>query len=326
MLVAVSCRGADFALGPRPDRFRIKAAIFILDGSFVPTPSHLISIQAGSGGAGLFLIHSVAGEFTWSKYLARRLGPKQAVYAFAAPGLNSDAPFFFSLEAMASVYLRDMRRLQPSGPYMLGGYSMGGVIAFEMARQLQACGEQVRLLVMIDAFAPDQEHTKNIVAWSRNGLLMQVIGNQLALQWKSEELLAPDVLPQLPFTAHSACVTRHLLSFCEIPHSQASLESYLRRCQVMMRVHAQLLADYKPTPLEQDIPCVLFRNTLGLIGNPSRLNLPVLSDSERDPPHRWEGLLQSSPMAIDVPEEHFMLGNEASMDFICHALREFVTG
>lgn len=290
------------------------------------SPSHLISIQAGSEGSGFFLIHSIAGEFTWSKYLARCLGPRQAVYAFAAPGLNSDAPFFFSLESMASAYLSDMRKVQPSGPYMLGGYSMGGVIAFEMARQLEACGEQVRLLVMIDAFAPDQEHTKNIAAWSRNGLLMQVIGNQLALQWKSDQLIAPDVLKNLPFTEHSTYVTRHLLAFCEISHSQASLQSYLRRCQIMMRVHAQLLADYKPMPLVQNPPCVLFRNTLGLIGNPSRLNLPILPDSERDPPHRWDGLLQSSPMAIDVPEEHFMLGNEASMDFICQALKEFVTG
>ncbi len=287
-------------------------------------PSHLITIQASAEGSGFFLIHSVAGEFTWSKYLARCLGPKQAVYAFAAPGLNSDAPFFFSLEKMASAYLRDMRRVQPCGPYMLGGYSMGGVIAFEMARQLEACGERVRLLAMIDAFAPNQEHTKNIATWSRNGLLMQVIGNQLALQWKSNQLLASDVLPKLPFSEHSACVTRHLLECCQIPHSQSSLQSYLRRCQIMMRVHAQLLSDYKPTALTQDPPCVLFRNTLGLIGNPSRLNLPVLPDSERDPPHRWEGLLQSPPIVFDVPEEHFMLGNEISMDFICQALKGFI--
>jgi thioesterase domain-containing protein len=288
----------------------------------VPIPRHLITIQAGSSGAGIFLIHSIAGEFTWAKYLARKLGASQSVYAFAAPGLNSDAPFFFSLEAMAAAYLHDVRTFQPSGPYSLGGYSMGGVIAFEMARQLEACGEQVGLLVMIDAFAPHQAHTKNIAEWSRNGLLMQVICNQLVLQWKGEQMLSPYVLPQLPFTEHSVCVTRHLLDCCNIPHSQSSLQNYLRRCQVMMRVHAQLLSDYKPAPLKQALPCVLFRNAMGLIGQPSRLNLPVLPDSERDPPHHWEGLLQGVPISIDVPDEHFMLGSEASMDLICQTLKE----
>ncbi len=256
------------------------------------------------------------------KHLAGVLDPEQGLYTFAAPGLNSDAPFFFSLEAMAAAYLHDIRAQQARGPYLLGGYSMGGVLAFEISRQLQAAGEEVGLLAMIDSFAPHPGHPETITAWSRNGLLMQVVSNQLALQWKAEQLLPPDALPQLPFTEHSAHAARFLLAHCKVPHSQQVLQNYLRRCQSMMRVHAQLLADYRPRPLIKPVKSLLFRNRRGLIGQPSALNLPRLPDSERDPPHRWETLLPEPPIIIDVDEEHFLLSNEASIAFIGRGLQQ----
>jgi len=290
----------------------------------LPQPTYLVPIQPGDGSQPLYMVHSIAGELTWTKQLAQTLDPAQPVHTFAAPGLNSEAPFFFSLESMATAYLRDIRAHQPRGPYLLGGYSMGGVIAFEMARQLTAGGETVGLLAMIDAFAPRPAHQNSIVRWSRNGLLLQVICNQLALQWKATRLLPPDALPRLPFTEHSPWAAQHLLSHCNIPHSAAVLKNFLRRSQVMMRVHAQLLFDYRPTPLTQPVKTALFRNTRGLIGRHSALDLPVLPDGERDPPHAWEGLLREAPLIIDVNEEHFMLGSEPSIGLIGESLKEIL--
>jgi len=286
----------------------------------VTSLQHIIPIRPGSARTPIFLIHSIAGELTWAKHLARYMPPEQPLYCFAAPGINSDAPFFFSLEAMAEAYLRDIRKQQPHGPYLVGGYSMGGVIAFEIARQLQACGEEIGLMVMIDAFAPHPKHGESITSWSRNGLLMQVICNQLALQWNSDQLLPPDALPPLPFTEHSSYAAQYLLNHCKVPHTQQALQNYLRRCQCMMRVHAQLLADYRPTQLDREVDVLLFRNTLGLIGHNSALNLPVLPDSQRNPPHCWENFLKSPPVLIDVQEEHFMLSSEPAMEFISQAL------
>lgn len=288
----------------------------------MPQPAYLVPIQSGTGNPPLYMVHSIAGELTWTKQLAHDLGPTQPIYTFAAPGLNSEAPFFCALESMATAYLRDIRAHQPTGPYLLGGYSMGGVIAFEMARQLIAGGEKVALLAMIDAFAPRPAHQDSIVEWSRNGLLLQVICNQLGLQWKADRLLPPDALPGLPFTEHSQCAAQHLLKHCDIPHSAAVLQTYLRRCQIMMRVHAQLLFDYHPTPISQVDQVVLFRNTKGLIGRQSTLALPVLPDCERDPPHGWENLLHEPPVSIQVHEEHFMLGSTPSIHLIGESLRQ----
>ena len=277
---------------------------------------HIVPVRPGSGNTPIFLVHSIAGELTWMKHLASHIPPEWPLFGFAAPGLNSDAPFFFSLEAMAAAYLQDIRQRQPHGPYLLGGYSMGGVVAYEMTRQLQAAGETVGLLVMIDAFAPRPDIAASITSWSRNGLLMQVICNQLALQWQADQLLPPDALPRLPFTEHSVCAATHLLGHCRVPHTQQALQNYLRRCQWLMRVHAQLLADYRPQRLPTAVEVLLFRNTLGLIGGNSALALPLLPDGQRDPPHGWTNLLERPPCCVDVAEEHFLLSSEPAMGLI----------
>jgi len=291
----------------------------------LPRPTYLVPIQTGTVAPPLYMVHSIAGELTWTKHLAQVLGPTQPMYTFAAPGLNSEAPFFSSLESMATGYLHDIQALQPEGPYLLGGYSMGGVIAFEMARQLTDRGENVALLAMIDAFAPQPFHQSSLLNWSRNGLLLQVISNQLGLQWKADSLLPPDALPRLPFTEHSRYAARYLLAHCNITHNEAALQNYLRRAQIMMRVHAQLLADYHPTPLVQVEKVLLFRNTQGLIGRHSALNLPQLPDHERNPPHGWERFLNNPLIAIDIDEEHFMLGGDPAISLIGQRLQEVLT-
>jgi len=81
-------------------------------------------------------------------------GPNQPFYGIESPGLEDRQEPDLPLEALASFYLESVRSVQASGPYALGGYSMGGVMAFEMARQLQAQGESVALLAILDAWSP----------------------------------------------------------------------------------------------------------------------------------------------------------------------------
>ena len=62
-----------------------------------------------------------------------------------------------SVEEMASYYIASLRSVQPEGPYLLGGWSMGGVVAFEMARQLQSQGQMVAMLALLDSALPDED-------------------------------------------------------------------------------------------------------------------------------------------------------------------------
>ncbi len=78
----------------------------------------------------------------------------QPFYAIQAQGVDGVKPALRSIEEMAGLYIREMRKVQPVGPYYLGGFSMGGEIALEMSQQLHRQGERVKLLVMLDTKNP----------------------------------------------------------------------------------------------------------------------------------------------------------------------------
>ncbi|MBN1147165.1 MAG: amino acid adenylation domain-containing protein, partial [Anaerolineales bacterium] len=116
--------------------------------------SALVPIQPGGSRPPLFLVHPFAGETLRYAPLAQRLAPDQPVYGLQARGLRSDDEPHTTIEAMAHYYLAAVRAQQPHGPYFLGGYCLGGVVAYEMARLLQAQGEPVGLVALIESVAP----------------------------------------------------------------------------------------------------------------------------------------------------------------------------
>jgi amino acid adenylation domain-containing protein len=103
--------------------------------------------------APLFLVHPVGGNVLCYAELVRAMEPDRSIYGLQAP--DPGAAFPASLEAMAAGYLEAIRQVQPEPPYHLAGWSMGGVLAFEMARQLHRRGrQQVGLLALLDAEPP----------------------------------------------------------------------------------------------------------------------------------------------------------------------------
>ena len=101
-----------------------------------------------------FLVAGMFGNVLNLRHLSNQIGTDRPFYGLQARGLfGGDLPHE-SFEEMATAYLRDVRDVQPHGPYLLGGFSGGGITALEMARQLQAAGESVALLAMLDTPAP----------------------------------------------------------------------------------------------------------------------------------------------------------------------------
>ena len=110
----------------------------------------LVLIQAGRS-APFFCVHGAGGNVLNFRDIARRLGPDQTFYGLQAQGVDgSEAQN--TIEEMAESYVAEILRLAPAGPYLLGGYSTGGVVAFEMARQLRAAGHEVPVLALLDSF------------------------------------------------------------------------------------------------------------------------------------------------------------------------------
>ena len=86
--------------------------------------------------------------------LARHLGSEQTCYGLQSLGLAPGDVPLATIEEMAARYVAELRRVQPQGPYRLAGWSFGGLAAFEMARQLNAAGDDVALLAVLDTGPP----------------------------------------------------------------------------------------------------------------------------------------------------------------------------
>jgi amino acid adenylation domain-containing protein len=116
--------------------------------------SSLVPIQTQGGKPPLFCIHADGGVFMYNQFV-EFLGPDQPIFGLQAKGLLSthDTPHN-DLKKMAADYIQEMRTVQPTGPYRLCAFSMGGLVAFEMAFQLKALGEEVALLGLFDAYCP----------------------------------------------------------------------------------------------------------------------------------------------------------------------------
>jgi thioesterase domain-containing protein len=115
----------------------------------------IVPLNESATGLPFYCVHSLSGKATDYIALARMLGPEQPLYGIQMPAKNRDAQFGGAIEsvtvpAIANYYREALERFQPSGPLALGGWSVGSLIAYEMARQLKARGRDVRLLVAFD--------------------------------------------------------------------------------------------------------------------------------------------------------------------------------
>ncbi len=124
------------------------------DGS---SSSPLVPIQTHGSKLPFFCVHPVSGNVLCYRALARRLGAQQPFYGLQARGVADEQEPQTQVEEMAADYVEAVRTIQSQGPYLLGGWSMGGLVALEMARQLQAQGDEVRLVALFDTKAPDGE-------------------------------------------------------------------------------------------------------------------------------------------------------------------------
>jgi thioesterase domain-containing protein/acyl carrier protein len=108
--------------------------------------------KSRNAGPPLFLLHGMGGSVMILRDLAQRIGGTRAVWGIEAQGMDGAAPPLDRIEEMAEAHIADLRAVAPRGPYLLAGYSFGGLVAFEMARQFVQAGEEVALLALLDTF------------------------------------------------------------------------------------------------------------------------------------------------------------------------------
>jgi amino acid adenylation domain-containing protein len=120
----------------------------------LPSSYVLVPIRPAGLRPPFFGVHGGDGNVLFYRKLAHLLGNDQPFYALQAPALNGRPMEPLSIEMMAERYLSEIRQVHPCGLYLLGGYSFGGLVAYELAQRLRLAGENVALLVMFDTFNP----------------------------------------------------------------------------------------------------------------------------------------------------------------------------
>ena len=138
--------GRDLGLATLFDAPTIAQLTRVMDRPMSGQWSCLVPIQPNGNKPALYCMHAAGGNVLFYKDLARHLGADQPLYALQAQGLSKIKPWQHSVEEMAECYLGEIRAFQPEGPYLLAGSSFGGLLAYEMARQLAQSGEHVGVI------------------------------------------------------------------------------------------------------------------------------------------------------------------------------------
>lgn len=146
----------------------IAALAFVLDQPTLPRFSRFVQMKAGSEEPPILIAPGLDGCASFSK-LATRIQTQHPIYGMQAKGVDGMENPFDCVEDMAQYYVEGLIELQAHGPYILIGYSFGGLVALEMAQRLSDSGNEVGLLVLIDAYP----HPRNLSTGPRLRLTVQ---------------------------------------------------------------------------------------------------------------------------------------------------------
>jgi len=228
----------------------------------VPTGC-LVSLQQGSAGPPLFLVHPQGGGALCYLHLVRALDRETAIYGLQAAGYDVDEAPLWTIEAMADRYVEEIRRMTAGGPYRLAGWSFGGLVAFEMARRLEALHERVAFLGIFDTHVPHNEDEVRVTNQSAAGRALVDIAtrhlgiDRSAMEDMDEEqgmalvLRRAQELNVLPETATTSTVRRHVRVMVA---SQVALDAYL--CSGKVQTDIQLFRASCPVGGERPHPLV----------------------------------------------------------------------
>nr|AXN93592.1 PuwA [Anabaena minutissima UTEX B 1613] len=217
--------------------------------------SSLVPIQTNGINPPFFCIPGAGGNVLYFYDLARCLGAEQPFYGLQAQGLDGESEPLHRIEEIATEYIKAIQTVQPQGPYLLGGHSFGGLVAFEMAQQLQQQGHEIGLLAILDTVAPVRSERSQKIELDDAMWLMQVakvmerlFNTTLQLDYETLQPLSAE--NQLDYLLEQ-------LKIAQILPTDAS-KTQLRSFVQVYKTHTQAFSNYFPS-LVHNTAITLFR-------------------------------------------------------------------
>ncbi|MFF8594416.1 amino acid adenylation domain-containing protein [Streptomyces sp. NPDC015220] len=266
----------------------------------------------------LFLVHPLGGHVLCYVRLARHLPEDQPVYALQAAGTVPGTEPLNSVPELADSYLEAMRRVCPEGPYVIGGWSFGGFIAFEMARRLRrADPDALRGTVLIDPIFVEQGQRPDVADHS-------------LLEWFFWELLwterggsepvvsLPDGLEE---EAKFGFIVEHATRAGVLP--AGSSRTTVRRLFRMFRAHWEAILSYRPETGDEDLVLLRAASELPEVLRPMHGAARSLHE---DPTNGWGALTTGRLRVVDVPGDHLVLMEEPHVNVVALRIAEAMAG
>lgn len=293
--------------------------------------SPLVPLKPAGSQPPLFLIHP-AGAMCYHN-LALLLDADQPAYGLEEPAFEDPGEGYTPIEEMAARYVRAVKEVQPDGPYALGGWSLGGIVAFEMARLLEVSREPVRLLFMIDTGAPMPKQThpgelRSVSAKdaldalrSQMGDLLEVadsesITKRLAAYFGLEQAACGETSPHTSTPEEE----KNLIDTVISKHGLSVDSQYLQRLARMLKSHHQSVRNYHPGPYAG--PILLLRAT----ENHPYPELEEMLAQRNDPTLGWQSYTSSPVIVRELSGHHYTVMARSRIGAIADLLREYLNG
>ena len=281
----------------------------------------VVCLRAG-GSENLFLVHDGLGETLLYYNLAKRLPPRVSVYGIEPKHLPGIPLASTSIQSMAKSYVEQIRKIQPSGPYLLGGMCAGGVIAYEMAACLMSSGGLVRLVVILDGATPRAQKKIGLAGQQRASRLREAIAQRITLhrspvaRWLSiGSVLARKTLNAASYklwsALHSVSVRWRVVLMKRLVERGAPWPKLLAPLSVM-EVYGILESQYSP-PTLAEVPVLLVRASSG-----EGADTPY-KDMFSDDDLGW-GRVAGRLERVDVTGGHSSMLQEHAVDSLASAL------
>lgn len=257
----------------------------------------------------LFLVHDGLGETLLYGSLVQTLRDDRPVYVIEPHAANGIAVLHTRITDMAAHYITRIRAFQPQGPYYLGGLCAGGVIAFEMARQLQRQGQPVAMVALFEAAderaplkarpAADKRLHRFVTAFKRNP----------SQPWVS--FLASSVsVAAAKISGFLGFEVRRCIDLIRVWILRQCLDRQIKPPAILRGLAAQNIIEYAQRSYTHGVPfqgtVTLFRATTG---SGDAADEPFI-DIFRDPLFGWEQHVQGNVATIDIPGGHFSMLQE----------------
>jgi thioesterase domain-containing protein/acyl carrier protein len=270
--------------------------------------SPLVPVQTEGAQPPLYCIPGRGGNPIRFNDLAKRMGAGQPIYMLQSRGLSGRTNPLSDIRKIAADFVAAIRTVQPNGPYFFLGSSSGGKVAYEMAQQLRAAGEETGLVVMIDTYGPGYpvylSERSAVIKWTSRRVqqLQKHLGNLKVLSWKERWAYLGRYLKV------SGTFLSDRTSAVKVRWDEERLEDLPDELVQVERANVQAARNYKPKPYAGKV--VIFRATEQPKGIVEDLTLG------------WGKIQIADFSVVDVPGHHGSILVEPRVAALAEALNE----